>query len=199
MKRIDLGDRLMVVLADYSYGADELFYQDAVNGGVAAYIEDGVDDGDELVDSYVIPTWGAESGGYDPARPASSLAYYDQDGNLSPLWTPELDGINPPTWNETFLPDIAWWNVYLTQADGGNTPLKDLAAQAGSAMLFRFSRDSDRDGYQDRVEAHYGTDNDLASHPQPEVLAGYIASRSGNVVTVKLVLENSGTFDALRH
>ena len=45
-------------MEDYSYGADELFYQDAVNGGITVYIEDGVTDGDELVDMYVIPTWG---------------------------------------------------------------------------------------------------------------------------------------------
>jgi len=195
MKRIDLGDRLVVVLEDYSYGADELFYQDAINGGVTVYIEDGVDDGDELVDSYVIPTWGVES--VQDVLTRFFPAGYDVDGNLNALWTPEFNGINPPTWNEHYLSDIAWWNVYLTQADGGNTPLKDLAAQAGSALLFRFNRDSDRDGYQDRVEMHYGTDkNAPASHPQPEVLAGYVASRSGNVVTVKLVLENSGTFDA---
>lgn len=195
MMRIDLGDRLVVVLEDYSYGADELFYQDAINGGVTVYIEDGVDDGDELVDSYVIPTWGLES--VQDVLTRFFPAGYDVDGNLNSLWTPEFNGINPPTWNEHYLSDIAWWNVYLTQADGGNTPLKDLAAQAGSGLLFRFNRDSDRDGYQDRVEMHYGTDkNDPASHPQPEVLAGYVASRSGNVVTVKLVLENSGTFDA---
>jgi len=195
MKRIDLGDRLVVVLEDYSYGADELFYQDAINGGVTVYIEDGVDDGDELVDSYVIPTWGVES--VQDVLTRFFPAGYDLDGKLNALWTPEFNGINPPTWNEHYLSDIAWWNVYLTQADGGNTPLKDLAAQAGSALLFRFNRDSDRDGYQDRVEVQYGTDkNDPASHPQPEVLAGYVASRSGNVVTVKLVLENSGTFDA---
>ena len=33
-------------------------------------------------------------------------------------------------------------------------------------------------------------------HPQPEVSAGYVAERSGNVVTVKLAVANSGTFDA---
>ena len=57
MRRIDMGERLTVVLEDFSYGADELFYQDATSGGMTIYIEDGVDDGNELVDSYVIPTW----------------------------------------------------------------------------------------------------------------------------------------------
>ena len=58
MKRIGLGEPLRVVLEDFSYGADELFYQDAVTGGLTVFVEDGVDDNDETVDSYVIPTWG---------------------------------------------------------------------------------------------------------------------------------------------
>ena len=209
MRRIDLGERLTVVVEDYSFGADELFYQNAVQGGVTVFIEDGVEDGDESVDMYVIPTWGVES-------VLDVLTRYfphgeDAEGNLNSLWTPEFDGANPPTWNEHYLSDIAWWNVYLTQADAGNTPLKDLPAVAGSAILFRFNRDSDRDGYSDRAEFRYYcalpadhpdaphcADGHLRPdvHPQPEVLAGYVAERSGNVVTVKLVVENSGTFDA---
>ena len=78
-------------------------------------------------------------------------------------------------------------------------------------MLFRFNRDSDRDGYNDRAEFRYYcalpssnpdhvhcADGHLRAdiHPQPEVLAGYVTSRSGDVVTVKLVVENTGTFDA---
>ncbi|MBK9092760.1 MAG: hypothetical protein IPM84_08275 [Anaerolineae bacterium] len=43
MKRIDLGEPLRVVLEDFNYDADELFYQDAINGGVTVFIEDGVD------------------------------------------------------------------------------------------------------------------------------------------------------------
>jgi len=209
MKRIDLGERLTVVVEDYSFGADELFYQNAVQGGVTVYIEDGIEDGDETVDSYVIPTWGAESvldvmTRYFPAG-------YDVDGNLNALWTPEFDGTNPPTWSEHYLSDIAWWNVYLTQAEGGGTPLQDLSAQANSALLFRFNRDSDRDGYNDRAEFRYYCGLPVAHpevehcaeahllpevHPQPEVLAGYVAERVGNVVTVKLAVENNGTFDA---
>ena len=195
MKRIDLGEPLRVVLEDFSYGADELFYQDAVTGGLTVFVEDGVDDNDETVDSYVIPTWGVES--VQDVLTRYFPASYDVDGNLSSLRTPEFNGINPPTWHEHFLSDIAWWNIYLTQADAGNTPLKDLSAEAGGAILFRFNRDSDRDGYQDRVELRYGTDkDDPADHPQPEILAGYVKEQTGNVVTVKLVLENSGTFDA---
>jgi hypothetical protein len=209
MKRIDLGERLTVKVESYSYGADELFYADAVTGGVTVFVEDGVEDGDETVDQYVIPTWGVES-------VQDVLTRYfphdeDEDGNLNSLWTPEFNGVNQPAWNEHFLSDIAWWNIYLTQGDAGDTPLKDLPAQAGSGVLFRFNRDSDRDGYNDRAEVRYYcalpeahpdrshcADGHLRPeiHPQPEVSAGYVARRTGNLVTVTLALENSGTFDA---
>ncbi len=217
MRRIDLGERLTVVVEDYSYGADELFYQNAVSSGMTVFIEDGIEDGDESVDSYVIPTWGSESvldvlTRYFPAG-------YDAEDNINALWTPEFDGTNPPTWHEHFLSDIAWWNVYFTQEDAGNTPLKDIPAQAGGAMLFRFNRDSDRDGYNDRAEFRYYCalpENDPQRmpnwpsgpdycddahlrpeiHPQPEVSAGYVTERTGDTVTVKLVVENTGTFDA---
>lgn len=195
MKRIDLGERLTVVLEDFSYGADELFYQDAVNGGITFFIEDGVDDGSEEVDMYVIPTWGVESvqdvlGRYFPVGT-------DSAGQLNSLTTPEFSGTSTPVWNEHFLSNIAWWNIYLTQVDAGNTPLHELPAEAGSALLLRFNRDSDRDGYHDRVEWKYGTDkDDPTSHPQPEILAGYTTSRTGNEVTALLKLANSGSFDA---
>jgi len=61
MRRIDLGEKLVVTLADFSYGVDQLFYQDAINSGVTIYVDDGVNDNDETVDQYVLPTWGSEN------------------------------------------------------------------------------------------------------------------------------------------
>ncbi|MCA9952643.1 MAG: hypothetical protein KDE48_23500, partial [Anaerolineales bacterium] len=104
MKRIDMGERLTVVLEDFSYGADELFYQGAVDNGITFFIEDGVEDGDELVDMYVIPTWGVES--VQDVLTRYFPADVDTEGNLNSLWTPEFDGINPPTWVEHFLPYV---------------------------------------------------------------------------------------------
>jgi len=60
MKAIDLGGTLRVVVEDYTYGIDELFYQDAANAGVLIAIEDGTDDGNEAIDTYLLPTWGTE-------------------------------------------------------------------------------------------------------------------------------------------
>jgi len=61
MKAIDLGGPVRIVVEDFTYGIDELFYQDAVNAGVLIAIEDGTDDGDETIDTYLIPTWGEET------------------------------------------------------------------------------------------------------------------------------------------
>lgn len=199
MRRIDLGDKLMVVLEDFNYGADELFYQDAVNGGVTFFIEDGVDDGDETVDSYVIPTWGT----HNVQRVLTRYFPHTEDvnGNLLSLKTPEFDGTGAPVFNEYTLSETAWWNLYQTCVSdcttAGATPLHEQVAEPGSAVLIRFNRDTDRDGYKDSVELRYGTDKrDPADHPQPEMLAGYVSSRDGDIVTVLLKLANTGTFDA---
>ena len=61
MKAIDLGGPLRIVVEDFTYGADELFYQDAANAGVQLAIEDGTDDGDEAIDTYLIPTWAGDT------------------------------------------------------------------------------------------------------------------------------------------
>jgi hypothetical protein len=195
MKAMDTGGKLRIVVEDYSYGADELFYQNAINGGMTIYIEDGVEDGDESVDMYVIPTWGTES--VQDVLTRYFPAGYDADGLLNSLWTPEFDGNSPPVFHEHFLSNLEWWNIYSTQPDAADLSLRDLPAQAGQTMLIRMSRDSDRDGYQDRVELRYGTDkDDAASHPNPEILAGYVVTRAGAQVTVTLALENNGTYDA---
>lgn len=209
MKRIDLGERLTVKVENFSFGADENFYVAAISGGVTVFIEDGVEDGDETVDQYVIPTWGVET--VQDVLTRYFPAGTDADGNLNALWTPEFNGDATPAWNEHFLSDIAWWNVYLTQADAGDTPLHLLPARSGSGLLFRFNRDSDRDGYNDRAEFRYYcalpgshaeskhcADGHLRPeiHPQPELLAGYVVERNGTMATVKLALENTGSFDA---
>jgi hypothetical protein len=38
-----------IVVEDYSYSNDELFYENARNAGVLVAMEDGTDDGDELI------------------------------------------------------------------------------------------------------------------------------------------------------
>ena len=132
MKAIDLGGPIRVVVEDFTYGVDELFYQDAVNAGVLVAMEDGTDDGDEAIDTYLIPTWGDET-------VLDVLARYfphttDADGNLIAIWTPEYRSDTPAwcveprvvgtgsqrtLWCKHALSTADWWNVYTNGLGDG--------------------------------------------------------------------------------
>lgn len=206
MKAIDLGGPIRIVVEDYTYGIDELFYQDAVSAGVLVAMEDGADEGDETIDNYLIPTWGEET-------VLDVLARYfphttDADGGLSSLWTPEYRADTPAwcvepqrvgttLWCKHALSTADWWNVYTDGLGDGSQGFHDTPAAPGSTALFRFNKDSDLDGYSDRSEARLGTDpGDAASHPQPELLAGLHSVRAGDHVTATLSLLNTGLYDA---
>ena len=111
MKAIDLGGPLRIVVEDFAYGIDELFYQDAASAGVLVALEDGTADGDELIDSYLIPTWGAET-------VLDVLARYfphetDANGMMTAIWTPEYRSDTPAWCQEprrpTDQPSKALW------------------------------------------------------------------------------------------
>ena len=209
MKAIDLGGPMRIVVEDFNYGMDELFYQDAANAGVLLAMEDGTDDGDETIDTYLIPTWGTET-------VLDVLARYfphttDDDGNLIAIWTPDTA--------PTRRPGAPSRNVGIGQPADAVVQARPLhrrlverlherpgrrhrglpghAGRAGQTALFRFNQDSDLDGYTDRSEERLGTDpNDPASYPKPELLAGVHSIRSGNNVTATLSLLNTGVYDA---
>jgi hypothetical protein len=189
MRAVDLGGPIRIVVEDFTYGIDELFYQDAVNAGVLVAIEDGTDDGDEAIDTYLIPTWGTET-------VLDVLARYfphttDADGNLIAIWTPEYRSDTPAWCNEPrrvgtalwckhALSTADWWNVYTSGLGDGSEGFQDTPAAPGSVALFRFNKDSDLDGYSDRSEERLGTNpNDPASHPKPELIAGVHSIRVG--------------------
>lgn len=206
MKAIDLGGPVRITVEDFTYGIDELFYQDAVNAGVLVAVEDGTDDGDEAIDTYLIPTWGSETVLDVLARYFPHTA--DADGNLTAVWTPEYRADTPSWCNEPrrvgttlwckhALSTADWWNVYLNGLGDGSEGFQDTPAAPGSVALFRFNKDSDLDGYSDRSEIRLGTDpNDPADHPKPELIAGIHSIRSGNTVTATLSLLNTGLYDA---
>lgn len=210
MKAIDLGGPIRIVVEDFAYGIDELFYQDAANAGVVIAIEDGTDDGDEAIDTYLIPTWGSETvlnvlGRYFPHET-------DLNGMMTAIWTPEYR-TDTPTWCQeprrpTDQPSTAvwckhtlstadWWNVYTDGLGNGSEGFQDTPAAPGATALFRFNQDSDLDGFSDRSEARLGTDAaDASSFPRPEVLAGVHNIQVGNKVTSTLSLLNTGLYDA---
>ncbi len=206
MKAIDLGGPLRIVVEDFTYGADELFYQDAANASVLIAIEDGTDDGNELIDTYLIPTWGSET-------VLDVLARYfphelDENGMMVAIWTPEyradtpawcdqLNRVGTTLWCRHALSTADWWNIYTNGMGDGSQGFQDTPASPGSVALFRFNKDSDLDGYSDRSESKLGTDpNDPADFPRPELIAGMHSIRSGDHVTATLSLLNTGLYDA---
>jgi hypothetical protein len=210
MKAIDLGEPVRIVVEDFSYGIDELFYQDAANAGLLIALEDGMGDGDDLIDTYLIPTWGQETvlnvvTRYFPHETDSS-------GIITAIWTPEYRSDIPdwcqsprrptdqPTkavWCKHILSTADWWNIYTDGLGDGSEGWQNTQAVPGSIALFRFNKDSDIDGFSDRSEFQLGTDpNDASSFPRPELLAGLHNLRSGNRVTSTLSLLNSGIYDA---
>lgn len=210
MKRIDLGGPIRIVVEDFTYGIDELFYQDAANAGVLIALEDGTADGDETIDTYLIPTWGNET-------VLQVLARYfpnetDANGMLTAIWTPEYRSDTPawcqsprrPTdlpsrvvWCKHSLSTADWWNIYTDGLGDGSEGLQSTRAMPGSVALFRFNQDSDLDGFSDRSEVRLGTDpREASSFPRPELIAGLHRIQNGNRVTATLSLLNTGLYDA---
>lgn len=202
-------ERSTVKVESYSYGVDELLGHDVVSGGVTVFIEDGVEDGDETVDQYVIPTWGVES--VQDVLTCDFPHDEDEDGNLNSLWTPEFNGANQPTWNEHFLSDIAWWNIYLTQADAGDTPLRTCPPRrvraCSSASIATATATATMTAPNSATTAHYQPAIRSALPrrrpsapwkftPSQKCWRAMWRSAPANLVTVTLALENTGTFDA---
>lgn len=210
MKQIDLGGTLRVVVEDFSFGSDELFYSNALAGNLQLAVEDGVEDGDENIDRYLIPTYVGDT-------VIDVLARYfpyavDENGELIAIWTPEYrqdfptwcvepqgdeEDVRQIVWCKHALTTADWWNIYTDNLGDGSLPLQETPAVGGSTALFRFNADSDLDGYSDRSEERLGTDPyDAADFPQPELLAGLHTTRTGNNAVSTLSLLNTGLYDA---
>jgi len=207
MAAMDTGGTVYVVAEDFSYGIDELFYQDAISAGLRIAIDDGIDDGDESVDTYVIPTWKEGEILLDVL-----VRYFphdtDPNGILNALWTPEYRPDTPSwcqasyrtgstLWCRHAVAGTEWWNIYVNDASGVAKSFQDVPAVPGSITLLRFNNDSDQDGYNNRTEIYLGTDRyDPSDHPQPELTAGLHTFRGENHVTATLGFLNSGLYDA---
>lgn len=190
MRRVDLGESIFIVVEDFSYGNDELFYEDAINSGISFVI----DNGDGILHDYVLPTWGSETVQEVAERFFPSTA--DDNNDLLSLSIPDFS-TQPITWESHELNDSSWWNLYLENLGDGSALFKDTSAAADSIVLIRMNSDSDYDGYNDRNEVAFGTDpNDPSSHPYPQLIAATRSTRVGNVVSSTLTLLNTGTYDA---
>ncbi len=195
MRAIDEGAPMRVVMEDIAFGQDEVFYQDALNSSVLVAMEDGFNDGDEVIDTYLIAVW-------DPSDTVQDVLkrYFpvteDVDGNLLSLSTPEFT-TNPATFNTHALNGTSWWNLYLSDELDYTGDFKNTLAVANSTVLVRILSDRDLDGYNDRNETRLGTDpDDPADHPDPELLAGYTTECVGDDCSVLMTFLNNGNYDA---
>ena len=206
LKAIDTGSPLRIVVESYTYGIDQLFYQDAVSAGVTVSVDDGVDDEDQTIERIILPTWGSETN-------LEILTRYfpyetDVDGHVIGLFTPERRSDTPiwcdssrrigdTVWCRQGLSVADWWNTYasgVSLQDGG---LEESSAKGGSLLFLRFNSDRDLDGYSDRSEALLGTNADNKDErPDPAVVAGIHTIMASQVATATLSLVNKGLYDA---
>lgn len=209
LRAIDLGEPVRIVIEDMSLGQDDFYTDDAVLNNVAISIEDGQSDGNEIIDTYLIPTW-------DTENVLSVLARFfpsetDDNDMLVAIWTPEYQSTTPawcreprrPTdfpsrmvWCKHELSSAEWWNVYTNGLGDSSEGFQDTQAVPGAVTLFRFNKDTDLDGISDRSEVQLGTDpTDASSFPKPELLAGLHNVPNANKVVSTLTLLNTGTHD----
>lgn len=196
MRLIDEGAPIRIVMEDIAFGQDQVFYMDALNGSLRVGMEDGYADGNETIDEYLIPVWAPTDTLQDVLKRFFPVSE-DMDGELIAIWTPEFNGTAAPQFVKHPLMTTSWWQIYLSDNLNYNTSVADTLAAPGADMLIRILTDSDLDGYNDRSEGRLGTDpEDAASHPMPEILAGYTTTCTGNDCTVLMSFLNTGNYDA---
>ncbi len=206
VKAIDLGEPVRIVVEDYTLGQDDFYTSDAVNGNILLSIDDGTDDGNETVDTYLLAI-------FDNSTFLDAIAryfphYVDDYGMLTAIWTPEK-GSNIPSWcqepisvNNVYwckhsLSASDWWNVFTSDFSNGAESYQDAIVTPGSLSIIRFNQDEDGDGYSNLTEDRLGTDKtDRFDYPVPELLGGLFNSRVGDDITSNLSLLNTGTYDA---
>ena len=136
MKAVDLGATIRVVIQNFSYGSDQEFYERAATGNLLIAIEDGTDDGDEHIESYLIPTWAANE------TVLQVLTRYfpyetDSNGEISAIWTPEYRTDNPAwckNWRRpTDYPNKAIWCKHTLSID--HVPFRRIFNCQSGSML----------------------------------------------------------------
>lgn len=210
MKIIDLGGTVRVELEDLSYGVDELYYQNAKNSNLQILIEDGVDDGDESLDTYLITAYSDDT--LNEVISRYFPVVYDDNNRLIGIWSPEYrndtpswcreprrthTGENTVLWCKHLVSNLDWWQIYSNDILDSSLSLKETPAVPGGVVLIRINSDKDADGYSDRAENRLGTDPlNAKSFPAPEIIAGAHQVRDGNDVTLTLSFLNTGLSDA---
>ncbi|MBC8233504.1 hypothetical protein H8E77_28480 [bacterium] len=208
LRAIDEGAKVQLYTAYYSYGEDELIFNNAWHADVMFEIDDGVSDDDETIDRFLIPVIGEETyiDAFNRAHiRAKDTEDRDHDGDTEEYRVISIEVNNgmiiaidglPVSESGSLEPPYTWWNVYLTESNDAAYFI-NTTAQPGNRVLFLYSQDSDGDGYSDREEFRLGTDRyDADSHPDPVLIAAKHYEQSGDDVTATIKLQNIGNYEA---
>lgn len=198
MRRIDLGEPINIVLERIEYGDDQLFYENAYAGGVLFLLDNGVDDNEEELQPYLLPTWGDETYFNVLKRVTDVLVLnFDLENNLLSLDVPVFDSQHRIDRFKRFANKInASW-VILAQTEDGLS-FTEKPAVSETTVFIKYIKDEDRDGYSDSEEWSAGTNSkDAISFPTPDLKAAFHnrIDNEGKIYSL-LAIENSGNFPA---
>lgn len=206
VKAIDSGQPVRIVVEDFALGADDYFTDDAIMSGLTVAIDDGLDDGDDVLETYVLARWKDDPilsviGRYFPHRVDDTgmmVSFFTPEYRTdSPSWCKNAVTVGSTVWCEHSLSTADWWYMFLNGLGDGSEGFHDLVAKPYSQVVFRFNKDTDSDGYSDRTEILLGTDpQSYYSLPYPELLGGLTQTINGSNVTATLSLMNTGLYDA---
>lgn len=197
IRRFDLGEPFRISVVRIEYGDDQLFYENAYAGGVMFQVDDGVDDNTEDVKPFLIPTWGEESY-LDVLGRVQDVLKLTFDANRALRWVdvPQFDSQHRLAGFERLAnQDNARWLVFTQTAD--DAPFSQKVARPETAVLFKYLKDEDRDGFADSEEFQRGTNpRDAADFPKPILRAGFVEETIGNQTFTSLVVTNAGNYAA---
>lgn len=195
LRMVDEGWPVRIVMEDISFGQDQVFYEDARNGSIEIAVEDGYRDGDEVIDSFLVPVWSPMDTLQDVLKRYFPVEE-DNNGELIAISTPEINA-NRTVFQEHRLSLSNWWNVYLSESLEFTGSFQTTIAQPGTVMIIRLQSDSDLDGYGDRNEAITGYDvNNPFEHPRPQLVVGYTTECNSDDCATLLTLVNFGDYEA---
>lgn len=196
LKAIDQGEPIKITVANYSYGADELAFENAWGRDVLVEIDDGVGDGDESIDYYM--TWANYGETYlDVLRRLNQKIQigHPLNNRREIELTIEDDYITSIVNNP--VTEWSWWNIYTQDLVDPNKIFSEQPATKKSRLHLVYYQDSDHDYYTDRAEMKIGTrPDDSNDYPAPVLIVGRIQEDSDPNKYVRLKFSNTGNYDA---
>lgn len=206
LKAIDTGAPVQFVIEDYSLGQDDFYISDSVFGNLTLTINDGIEDGDDTYETYLLAVNPGEKvldtiNRFFPVE-------LDDYGMMVGIWTPELSevplswcdapiNVGSRVWCKHSISASDWWSVFTDGLNYEEESYQGSISLPGSIMIWRFNQDTDHDGFSDSSEEKFETDKlDPTSFPTPELIGGIHNIRIGDEVVSTLSLLNTGVYDA---